>query len=122
MLTYHGAAERPEPPHQQQSQQQEHHQQRYEHDGAVKLGESSGDESQTEVRGQERRRRKEWGEKKGMYSQPPLMDRHNRGDLRERGRLKSAKKGGVKEIRFGPQRKGTADGGDGGLTHSVVVM
>ena len=42
MLTYHSAAERPEPPHQQQTQQQKDHQQGYEHDGAVKLGKRSG--------------------------------------------------------------------------------
>lgn len=40
-----------------------------------------------------RRRQKKKGKKqKPRYSQPPLMDRHNRGDLREDGQRKRKKK------------------------------
>lgn len=102
LLTYHGAAERPEPPHQQQSQEQEDHQQGYEHDGAVKLGKSSGDKSKRGSR-EAGAKEKKVKRKKLVYSQPPLVDRHNRGDLRERGeKTEERKRNCVKEQQSGP--------------------
>lgn len=61
------------------------------------------------------------GEKreKLVYSQPPLMDRNNRGELRERGeKTEERKRVCVKELVGRQQSRGTA----GVLTHSVVVM
>lgn len=45
-----------------------------------------------------------------MYSQPPLMDRHHRGELRERGeQTEERKRKCVKEPVQLQQRRGTAD-------------
>lgn len=61
---------------------------------------------------QERRekKKKKVKRKKLVYSQPPLMDRHNRGELRERDeKTEERTRNGVKELVQMQQRRGTAD-------------
>lgn len=55
-----------------------------------------------------------------MYSQPPLMDRHNRGELREEGEKTEERKEEREKDRVGLQ--GEEQMSRRALTHSVVVM